>query len=183
MDFLKEFSKQFSSKARSASEKSKEGAQIARLNAELSAAEASLEALYNRFGRACYARRAGQGSAEAVEELALRIRAESLRVEELSAAREAARELKRCAGCGAVYPKEARFCSLCGKKLTEEPPKPDPVAPGEYCENCGAKREGGESRCPVCGMDFDAPPAPAPVSDAPAPADCPAPEEPDGTME
>lgn len=173
MDFLKEFSKQFSSIARSATEKSKEGAETTRLNAELRTAEASLDSLYNRYGRACYALRTGRGSADAAEELALRIRAEAIRVEELTAARDAARELKRCQNCGAVFPKEARYCSACGKKLPEEAPKPEPVEPGEYCENCGAKRENGELRCPVCGRDFDAPgasapaPAPEPVYDGP----------------
>ena len=183
MDFLKEFGKQFSGKNRSASEKSKEGAELARLNGELRSAEAALEALYGRFGQACYVRRLGRGSDETVESLALRIRAELLRIEELTAARDAARTLKRCPGCGALFPREARFCSACGKKLPEEPPRPEPVEPGAYCENCGARREGDEVRCPVCGFDFDARHAPKP---SPAPeAACAGPdvEEPEESME
>ena len=95
MDFLKEFSKQFSSVARSVTEKSKDGTGANRLGAELKAAEEGLERLYNRYGKACYAVHEGRGSADAAQELALRIRAAELQVEELTNARDAARELKR----------------------------------------------------------------------------------------
>ena len=182
MDFLKEFSKQFSSVARSVTEKSKEGAEATRLSAKLKTAEDQLEQLYNRYGKACYAIREGQGSDDEAQELALRIRAAGLQVRELAAELEAVRELKRCQGCGAVFPKEARYCSACGRKLPEAAPKPEPVEAGEYCPGCGAKREGGEPRCPVCGMDFD---APAPATPPPARPPVPGPdvEEPEGIPE
>ena len=154
MDFLKEFSKQFTNMARTATEKSREGAEISRLNAELRAAEQSLERLYNRFGRASYAAVTGTVDSAEVEELALRIRATQLQVEELTAARNAVRELKRCLNCGLLYPREANYCSACGKKLPEDAPRPEPVEEGEYCPNCGAKRENGEPVCPVCGTDY-----------------------------
>ena len=182
MDFLKEFSKQFSSVARSVTEKSKDGTGANRLNAELKAAEEGLERLYNRYGKACYAVHEGRGSADAAQELALRIRAAELQVEELTAARDAARELKRCQGCGAVFPKEARYCSACGKKLPEEAPKPEPVELGEYCPNCGAKREGGEPVCPVCGADYEAPAPIRPRPDEP-PVIGPDVEEPEDEIE
>ena len=182
MDFLKEFSKQFSSMARSASEKSKDGAEVNRLGAELKAAEASLDSLYGRFGRACYALRSGGGNPDAVEELAMRIRSETARMEELAQAVNAARELKRCPGCGAIFPKEARFCSACGKKLPEEAPKPEPMNPGEYCPACGAERVSGEPVCQVCGTRFDPLTSPEAPESIPTIKD-PALEEPDGEME
>lgn len=157
MDFLNEFGKRVSNVARSVTEKSKESAEVSRLNAELRQAQDALEKLYARFGKVCFAMRQGVGSAETAEELALRIRAAILQEEEAAARRDAAREMKRCPGCGAVHPKEARFCSNCGKRLPEEAPKPEPVEPGEYCPDCGAKREYGELRCAVCGASFDAP--------------------------
>lgn len=182
MDFLKEFSKQFSNIARSATEKNREGAEANRLNAQLKAAEDELERLYTRFGKASYAAVTGEGDSAEVESLALRVRATRLQVEELTAARDAVRELKRCVNCGMLFPKEARYCSACGKKLPEGAPKPEPVEAGEYCPNCGAKREGGEPRCPVCGYDYAAPePVPEPAP-APVPAE-PAPEEPEDMME
>ena len=183
MDFLKEFSKQLSGKGRSASEKTRVGAELNRLSGELADAEAALNQLYTRYGRVCYGLQAGRGDPDAARELALRIQAAELQVEELTAARDAARGLKRCLNCGAVFGREARFCSACGKKLPEDAPKPEPVEPGEYCPECGAKREDGDSRCPVCGRDFGAPDAPEPAPPEPGPDDLPAPEEPDDTME
>ena len=183
MDFLNEFTKRFSNVARSVTEKSKEGAEITRLNGEVRAAQEALEQLYARYGRLCYLRQAGGGDARAEEELAVRIRAGELRLEELTRRRDAAREFKRCLGCGAVHPREAKFCSACGKRLPDEAPRPEPVDEGEYCPNCGALREGGEPRCPVCGTYFDAEPEPA-VPQSPVPdADAPDIEEPGGSIE
>ena len=174
MDFLKEFSKQFSSKARTASEKTREVAEAARLSDRLRQEEAALDALYTRYGRASYAARDGRGSADALKELALRIQAKTLEVEELTAARDAALAMKRCMNCGAIFSREARFCSACGKKLPEEAPRPEPVKLGEYCPACGAELDG-SAVCPVCGADLSGPvpaepqPEPEPVQPDPAP--------------
>ena len=167
MDFFKEFSKQFSNVARSVTEKSKEreNAELTRLNGAVREANDGLEALYARYGKACYAVQEGRGNRAETEALAVRIRAGLLQLEELTARRDALRQLKRCANCGAAFPKEARFCSACGKRLPEEAPRPEPVEEGEYCPACGARREGDEPRCPVCGAAFDAP-APAPKEPA-----------------
>ena len=185
MDFLKEFSKQFSSKARTASEKTREVAEAARLSDRLRQEEAALDALYARYGRASYAARDGRGSADALKELALRIQAKTLEVEELTAARDAALAMKRCMNCGAIFSREARFCSACGKKLPEEAPRPEPVEMGEYCPACGAKREDDGPRCPVCGLDFTPPPAAeAPPREEAGPDPDPVNvEEPEDTME
>lgn len=188
MDFLKEFSKQFSNVARSMTEKSKESAVATKAGGELRAAREALDQLYLRYGKACYAIQSGQGNPDEAAELALRIRAAELQAAELAEAYDAAREMKRCLSCGAVHPKEARFCSACGKRLPDEAPKPEPMAQAEYCLNCGAKRAGGEARCPVCGADFDAParpePKPEPISeDALAPTGPDAEEPENETME
>jgi len=193
MDFLKEFSRQLSGKGRSNPEKAREGAEAARLGEALRAAQASLDSLYGRYGRACYAAQEGRGDPEAVRQLALRIEAARLEVEELTAARDAALAWKRCPGCGMAFPREARFCSACGRKLPEEAPKPEPVAEGEYCPACGAALEGGEASCPVCGALIGGPASPSAHDAQSTPgsqstpgtavASPPEPEEPDDTME
>ena len=165
MDFLNEFSKKFSSVARSVSGGSKEPAEVTRLNGELRDAEAALRQLYARYGQLCFD---GFGGGEEAEGLATRIRAGRLQVAELTDRRDAARDYKRCLSCGAVHPREAKFCSACGKRLPDAAPKPEPVAAGEYCPACGALREDDAPRCPVCGAYFDAEPE-APAPQAPAP--------------
>ncbi len=183
MDFFKEFSKQFSNVARSVSGTSKESPEAARLNGEVKAVQNTLESLYARYGKACYALRLGAGDDKAVEDLAIQVQAARLRLDELTQQLNALRQLRRCLSCGAVHPKEAKFCSACGKRLPDEAPKPEPAPEGEYCPGCGALREGGEARCPVCGAFFDArPEAPVPATSAP---DRPAPdiEEPDDAIE
>lgn len=178
MDFLKEFGKQVSHVARSVSGTPKEGAEAARLNGELKAAESALEKLYARYGMACY-----DGDARAVESLAVQVQAARLRLEELAEQRDALRRFKRCLSCGAVHPAQAKFCSACGKRLPDEAPKPEPAAAGEYCPGCGALREGGEVRCPVCGAYYDvqAPEREQPA--APAAEMGPDIEEPDNAIE
>lgn len=184
MDFLKEFGKQFSNVARSVSGTPREGAEAARLNAELKAVESALEKLYARYGKACYAQRQGLSDGKAAEDLAIQVQATLLRLDELKEQHDAMRQFKRCAGCGAAYPKEAKYCSACGKRLPDEPPKPEPMAEGEYCPACGALREGDEPRCPVCGAYFDARIAPPAPPAQPAPADAaPDIEEPGDAME
>ena len=185
MDFIKEFSKQFSSVARSVTEKSKEkeNAELTRLSAGVRQAEDALEALYTRYGKACYAVQEGRGDRAELEALALRIRAARLELEELTAQRDSTRELKRCASCGAVFPKEARFCSACGKRLPEDAPKPEPVEVGEYCPNCGAKRQDGEALCPVCGAAFESGDAPEPLAEPVQACDGPDVEEPEDALE
>lgn len=183
MDFFKEFTKQFSSVARSVTDKSRGGNEAARLEGELRSAREGLEHLYARYGKACYALQGGQGSRDEAAELTLRIKAEEARVGELVEACDAIRAMKRCLSCGAIFPKEARFCSACGKRLPEEAPKPEPVALGEYCPACGAAREGGEVRCPVCGADFE-PREPMPTTAEPVPVhEAPDIEEPEDSME
>ena len=184
MDFFKEFSKQFTNVARSVSGATKESPEVARLNGELKTARDALEGLYARYGKASYALRQGRGDPAEAEALAVRVKAALLQVEELAERRDAALALKRCAACGAVHPKEARFCSACGKRLPEDAPKPEPVEPGEYCPNCGARREDDAPRCPVCGADF-APGAAAPTPEPPAATTAPGPdvEEPDEAIE
>ncbi len=183
MDYLKEFGKQVSHVARSVSGKPKGGSELSRLNAEVKAAEDALEKLYARYGKASYALNRGSGDARALEDLAVQVHAAQLRLDELTEQRDAARQFKRCPSCGAVHPSQAKFCSACGKRLSDEAPRPEPMAEGEYCPGCGALREGGEARCPVCGAYFDAPVLQPDSISKPEPEPGPDIEEPDDAID
>lgn len=51
-----------------------------------------------------------------------------------------------CKNCGAENPTGSKFCSSCGKPLTEEP-RPS------FCRECGAQLPPGETVCPSCGAE------------------------------
>ena len=164
MDFLNEMGKRFSNVARTVSEKNRDGAEANRLAEELHAAEAELEKLYAGYGRACYVLRLGGGDRAAADDWVARIRALTARVEALAAQRESWREPRRCASCGALQPRSARFCSACGKRMADDAPPADPPPEmGPFCPACGAAIGPGEKRCAVCGaLTEEAGGAPAP---------------------
>lgn len=168
MEFFNDLSKRFSNVAKSVTEKTKDSVEVTRIANDLRVQKNQLEQLYTDLGKACYAVRIGEGGADQAEQLAQRIQTVLARIEELSAQRDAIRDVRRCPGCGAVMTKDARFCSSCGRRLPEDAPEPEPVDVGEYCPDCGAQRTGEERYCAVCGKSFVADEAPA---EAPAPAE------------
>lgn len=156
MDFLSGFSKRFSSAARSVSEKNRESAEQARISDELREATAELERLFADYGRACYVLRLGEGDRAAADDLVVRIRAAHARVDALSARRDDWRAPVKCAACGALMPRGARFCSNCGKRVSAAEVQPRPLPePDRYCPRCGAACGESESVCAVCGAMLD----------------------------
>lgn len=161
MDFLSEFGKRVSNVARSVTDKGRDNSEAARLTEELRAAGVELDRLFAAYGRLCFA----GGSDAAVADLEAQIRANTARVEALSARREDWMGARRCASCGAAHPKSARYCSNCGKRLAVAPAEPLPEPKDEeYCPRCGAAMAEGARFCPVCGAEpgaaEEAPPEP-----------------------
>ena len=174
MEFFNDLSKRFSSVARSVTEKTKDGVEVTRIASDLRIQRNALEQLYTELGKVCYAIRIGDGDPEQAEQLSERIQRTRARIEELTAQRDAIRDVRRCLSCGTVMPKEARFCSACGKRMPEDPPQADinGLADREYCPDCGAQRSPSDRFCVVCGRPFDAvsPAAPPKSPDIEAPA-------------
>ena len=161
MDFLSEFSKRVSNVARSVTDKGREGAEANRLSEELRAATAELDRLFAMYGRVCFAGENGDATADLVAQ----IRAGMARVEALSARREAWQGARKCPSCGAPQARDARFCSGCGKRLSDPPAEPAPEADdARYCPKCGASVAPDERFCPVCGTGLEG------GADEPAPA-------------
>lgn len=164
MEFFNDLSKRFSNVAKSVTEKTKDGVEVTRIASDLRIQKNTLEQLYTELGKVCYGLRMGEGDSEQAEQLAERIQRTRQRIDELTAQRDAIRDVRRCPGCGAVMSKEARFCSACGRRMPEEAPRTEDNGPAdaEYCPDCGAQRAEGERFCTVCGKSFE--PADAPVT-------------------
>lgn len=158
MEFFNDLGKRFSSVARSVTEKTKDSMEVTRIVNDLRIQKNTLEQLYKELGMACYALRMGDGEPEQAEQLSERIQRTRARIEELTAQRDALRDVRRCLSCGAVMPREARFCSACGKRMAEDPPQTDDngLADREYCPDCGAQRGENDRFCVVCGRPFEA---------------------------
>ena len=163
MDFFNDLSKRFSSVARSVTEKARDSVESTRLASDLRVQKNALEQLYTELGRLCYDIRMDKGDADQAEQLFDKIQRSRERIEELTAQRDAIRDVRRCPSCGGVMSRDARFCSACGKRLPEEAPVPEPESPAdaEYCPECGAQRTADEKFCSVCGKPFE-PAAPEP---------------------
>ena len=173
MEFFNDLSKKFSNVAKSVTEKTKDGVEVTRIASDIRGLKNEVEQLYTELGKVCYAIRMGEGDSEQAEQLAQRIQRTRERIDELSAQRDAIRDVRRCPGCGAVMAKDARFCSVCGKRLPEEAPKgaDDGPADAEYCPDCGAQRAEGEKFCTVCGKSFEPVESARPEADVPEPTE------------
>lgn len=180
MDFFNDLGKKFSHAARSVQERTREGSETSRLAANLSAARAELDSRLTELGRAYYEHVANAG-AEVDDSLICAVRESVARIEALSAQRDRARAQTRCPICGSAQSEDARFCSNCGRPLSEPSPQVGKdTQDGQYCEQCGAMREGEARFCPICGRSFipeDNPPA----LETTVPAPMPVPEEPADT--
>lgn len=186
MEFFNDLSKRFSNVAKSVTEKTKDSVEVTRIASDLRIQKNALEQLYTELGKVCFALRMGSGNSEQAEQLADRIQRTLNRIEELTAQRDAIRDVRRCPGCGAVMAKDARFCSACGHRMPEDAPSTEDNGPAdaEYCPDCGAMRNAGEKFCSVCGKSFEPAEAPEPQPE-PAPVEAAEinTEEPDDALE
>ena len=158
MEFFNDLSKRFSNVAKSVTEKTKDSVEFTRIASDLRIQKNALEQLYTELGKICYAIRMGEGDPEQAEQLSGRIQRTRARIEELTALRDAIRDVRRCLSCGTVMPKDARFCSACGKRMPEDAPQLDTetLADKDYCPDCGTQRSANDRFCVVCGRPFDA---------------------------
>lgn len=178
MDFLNDLGKKFSHAARTVQELTREGVESGRLNSELRAARAELEAQYAELGRAYYEALAGKR--EVSTDLVERVRVTLATIDALNRQKDCARSQTRCPACGAAQAEGTRFCSNCGRRMPERAPEIDESVADEgceYCPECGAMRCGPSDYCAVCGRAFNES-KPAVFAERPLPA-ADAPEEPD----
>lgn len=184
MDFFGDLGRKFSHAARTVTERTKEGVESTKLAVDLRAARGELEVRLAELGRAYYDSITLEGR-KVAPELIQSVREGIALVESLTAQRDRAVKLNRCASCGSAQSSEARFCSNCGRPMPESAsaiaePVMDDV---QYCDVCGAMRQGESAFCAVCGEAFGKEDGNLPAPAEPAVADAQEPlEEPEDTV-
>ncbi len=155
MDFFGDLGRKFSQAARSVTERTKEGVESTKLAVDLRAARSELETRLAELGRAYYDSIAPEGG-EVNPELIQRVREAIALVENLTAQRERANRMSRCASCGSAQSPEANYCSNCGRPMPDSAPAMEETVEEDvqYCESCGAMRQGESKFCAVCGEAF-----------------------------
>ena len=127
MAFFNDFKEKVNKAAQSVSNKTKDSVEISRLSGEGRGINSELEGIYTQIGRT-YVESNGDAS-EALTALCARAAELTARLEELERQKLQLKNQNACPACGAVMPKEARFCSSCGEKMPEPPvvePEPEP---------------------------------------------------------
>lgn len=154
MEFFNDLGRKFSQAMQTVQERTRDGVESTRISVDLRSARAELEKHLLELGRAYYESVENDGEVPAA--LVERVRDCMNLIEDLLAQRDRTRQQVRCAGCGAVHPEDARFCSNCGRPLPEKSPElPAETDDPEYCSACGAMRRDHARYCAVCGGDFE----------------------------
>ena len=119
MAFFNDFKDRVNKAAQSVSNKTKDSMEISRLTSEGRGINAELDGVYTQIGRT-YVESKGE-AAEALSALCARAAELTARLEELEALKLSLKNQNACPTCGAVMPKDARFCSNCGERMPEPP--------------------------------------------------------------
>lgn len=152
MAFFNEMKDMFNKAAQSVTSKTKEGMEISRLSSESRGVSNELSALYTQIGRIYVDSRGADN--ETMAPLAARAVELQGKLEELERQKMQLKNQNRCPACGVVMPKNARFCSSCGRRMPETIPETEPVpADVHYCPECGAMLSEADGFCAVCGHD------------------------------
>ena len=186
MEFFNDLGKKFNQAARSlAGWGREERGPSEKLAEAVRAAEAELHEAYARLGQACY-EALGKPGALPQERIA-DVRTALEKLDALEQQRQKEKALRRCPFCQSLQEGDARFCSACGRPMTEDSARAalEVAEEAEYCPECGALREEGQDRCAFCGRAFGEAGEP---EAAPLPLEAPgeeadAPEEPEDREE
>lgn len=181
MSFFDRFGRSVQPSSRSTLQKNREMAGIARLNSQMAENSRRMSQLFGEIGER-YCRSHAHDPEPALAELVRAVEQMRAQNEALEAQIQDLRGLTKCPHCGTVIPKNAAFCSSCGKRVlsedmqvclkcgavssrsmlycslcgtrmpTEERPRPVLV---RTCSRCGAQLEPGAPFCSVCGQRAD----------------------------
>lgn len=168
MAFFNEFKEIFNKAAHSVTSKTREGIEITRLSSESRGLANEIAMLHGQIGR-LYVESKGADE-QSLSSLCARVEELQARLEELDRQKQLLKNQNRCPACGSGMPRNARFCSNCGRRMPEAAAEPEAAPSAEdvtYCPECGAMRRDGDSFCAVCGHGFEPESEPG---DEPAPS-------------
>lgn len=118
MGFLNAFMEKLGRTGQTLKGRTREGVEFVRLSSESHSVSGELSALYEKIGR-IYVESDGKDT-QALSPLCARAEELRLRLEELEQLRLEKKNKQRCPACGAGMPRSARFCSGCGRPLSED---------------------------------------------------------------
>ena len=121
-----------------------------RISEEKRDINAEIASIYGEIGRIYY--ETNGADVARMHPLCRRISELHARLEALDVQEMKLDKAEKCPSCGAAMPKEAKFCSNCGKHMPDagEEAAPD-MSYLNFCKNCGAMYAKGETRCAICG--------------------------------
>lgn len=168
MAFFDDLGKKLTSVSQTAVQKTKDVADIAKINAEISELERTVNHLYVQIGKLYVAKHTADYESDFTGMIGSVIEAER----KIAECRQRIQDIKgiiRCEKCGADIPVSAAFCSFCGA------PSPQSAASAnaqnlEKCASCGAMIPRGTRFCTACGKPMLRDVVP-PVSAEQAPAE------------
>ena len=148
MALLDQMRDKLSQASQTTMQKAKEISDLARLNNQISAAEAKITELYGKIGYEIYCAYRESPPAEAaalmeeVTQLHGTIRSCRAQIMAINSA-------GTCPQCGAKTGRGMTFCSSCGYRL--QPESPPTGSQGRFCRYCGAPISEDAAFCTACG--------------------------------
>lgn len=169
MAFFNEFKEKFNKAAQSVTSKTKESIKdlgdVSRLTNEARSITGEITAKYQEIGR-IYVESKGTDHVS-LAPLCQQVVDLKEKLEAIERQKMQIKNQNRCPACGSTMPRDARFCSSCGRRMPEETPEAEEapsMADVNYCPDCGAMLKGDEKYCAVCGHGGEETPEPeAPV--------------------
>ena len=169
MSFLDDVRTELTEKGQSIADKARDSAEEVRQKNEIKKRESEMEHLIAVIGAKTLQNDLKRTLQECPEEVR-QILQLNRQLEELETAMRKTGPTKACIFCGETIPKEARYCTECGRRQVAEEPAPKVAVPAAQaapiksledevetapvttsCPMCGAIIREGDTKCLVCG--------------------------------
>ena len=151
MAFFEDIGKKVSQTSQDAIKKTKAMAEIAKINALISAENKTIWDDYTKLGEQ-YFKIFGDKPDENLAEYVTAIKGATRKIVEYNDEIRKLKGIERCPNCAAEMKDGAVFCTTCGTKLPEPPPDESTPTMDKVCKNCGKVLVEDVVFCPGCGQ-------------------------------